>query len=179
MVPIAVFTVLETQGRRRNAVIAAIAVAAVEFAYNSLLLGFVEPFSSASFVLFLILGRLSLQRDRIVLFKFQPVAMGILWAGAFWIHDSILLPDAPLFPLILEKYVRVNEVIPPYQRGYFAAYAETMSKSLPFLLLFHAGLTAYAAVRLSTWWWFHVRVFGFYLSVVVLFYAERLFRVTY
>jgi hypothetical protein len=75
--------------------------------------------------------------------------------------------------------VRINEVLPPYQRGYFAGYAQTMSRSLPFLLVLHAGLTAYAALRLSTWWWFVVRVPGFYLLAAALFFAERLLQVSY
>lgn len=179
MLPILAFAVVESFGNRRNAVMAAVVVAAVECVYNSVQLGFVEAFSLLSLVLFLVLGGLSLRRDRIVIFKFQPVAMGIVWAAAFWIHDSFFLSDKALLPLILDKYVGVNEVIPPYQRGYFAIYAQTMAKSLPFLLVLHAGLTAYAALRLSTWWWFQVRVFGFYLLVVVLFYGERLLPVPY
>lgn len=177
MPPILAFAVVEAPGHRKHAVSAAVAVAAVECGYNSWQLGRIEVFSLLSLALFLVLGGLSLQRDRIVLFKLQPVLLGLVWAGVFWIHDS--LSDERLLPLILEDVVGVNEVIPPYQRGYFAGYARSMSTSLPFLLVFHAGLTAYAALRLSTWWWFHVRVFGFYLLVVVLFFTERLLAVSY
>jgi intracellular septation protein A len=177
MFPILAFAVVETISNRRNAVASAIVVSAAEFAFNSHQLGFLEVFSAISLLLFLALGVASLRSGRIVIFKFQPVLMGLLWAGAFWIHDA--RSGDRLLALILERHVRVNELIPPYQRGYFAGYAATMSRSLPFLLVFHAGLTAYAALKLSTWWWFGIRTVGFHLLVLGLFFAERLFSVSY
>jgi intracellular septation protein A len=177
MFPILAFAAVENVGGQRKAVYAAVLVAAVECLYNSHQLGFIEAFSLTSLASFAVLGWLALRRNQIVVFKFQPVAMSLVWAGAFWIYDGF--SGDRLLPLILEEYVGVNELISPHQRGYFARYAATMSTSLPFLLVFHAGLTAYAAVTLSTWWWFQIRVVGFYLLVVALFYYERVFQMTY
>ena len=101
----------------------------------------------------------------------------LVLAGIFWVHDAFA--DERLLALILQKHVRMNEILPTYQHGYFAMYARTMSRSLPFLLVLHAGLTAYAALRLSTWGWFVVRVPGFYLLAVLLFFAERLLQASY
>lgn len=177
VVPLLAFALVESAGKRRNAIVAAVLVAGVEFVFNSYRLGFVEVFSLVSLVVFVVLGRLSLQRNDSVFFKFQPVVLGLVLASVFWIHDAVA--DERLLALILEKHVRVNEVVPPYQRGYFAGYARTTSRSLPFLLVLHAALTAYAALRLSTWWWFAVRAVGFYLLVALLFFTERLLQASY
>ncbi len=80
--------------------------------------------------------------------------------------------------MIMKDAVGIDAILPPYQRGYAEVYATTLSRSLPYLLLVHAGLTAYAAAALSTWAWFHVRVFGFYAMLAALFLAERLIGVS-
>jgi intracellular septation protein A len=77
----------------------------------------------------------------------------------------------------MEEHVGIHEILPAYQRGYATVYATTLSRSLPYLLLIHAGVTAYVATKRSTWCWFHVRVFGFYAMLAVLFLAERLLGV--
>jgi len=65
-----------------------------------------------------------------------------------------------------------------YQRGYATIYATTLSKSMPVLLVLHAAMTARAAWKRSTCWWFNIRVFGLYGMVAALFLCERLLGVT-
>jgi intracellular septation protein A len=175
--PVAAFVVADRFGTQRRAVTLAVAVSGFEFLYNSFQLALVEPFSLGSFVLFLVLGSISIKRQDLSFFKFQPVVFEILIAGTFIVYTFAL--DTPLFAIILEDSIGMNEWVPPYQRGYFAVYAQTLSKSIPFLLLLHAALTAHAALRRSTWWWFHCRVFGLYLMIVALFFTERIFQATY
>ena len=179
MLPVVVFAAVESLYSNRDAVVAAIVVAAIEFAYNSFALGFVEPFSAVSLLSFGALGALGLARDRMLLVKLQPVVMALVWAGAFWIHDATAPSETRLFEHVLYEYVGIGELIPPYQAGYFAGYAHTMSRSLPFLLVLHAGWTAWAAFRLSTSAWALVRVLGFYGLAVALFCAERFLQASY
>jgi len=179
MLPVVTFALVETLADSRKAVVAAIVVAGFEFVFDSILLGFVEIFSAVSLSLFVILGAVALRRGRMEWFKFQPVVLGLFVAATFWIYDGWIATGEPLFAQIVEKHLRINDILPTYQRGYFADYARTMSTSLPFLLIAHAALTGYAAVKLSTWSWCGVRVLGFYAMATALFYAERLFQVSY
>jgi intracellular septation protein A len=175
MAPVVAFMAFRVQDQPRRALGAAIAVAAIELAYNSYQLGGVEPFSLVSFALFGLLGGLALHRDDEWFFKLQPVALDVILAGTFFYYGLVL--ETPLFAVIMEEHVGIHEILPAYQRGYATVYATTLSRSLPYLLLIHAGVTAYVATKRSTWCWFHVRVFGFYAMLAVLFLAERLLGV--
>jgi intracellular septation protein A len=176
MAPVVAFMAFRVQDEPRRALGAAIAVAAIEFTYNSYQLRGVEPFSLVSFALFGFLGGIALRRDDEWFFKLQPVVLDVILAGTFFYYGLVL--ETPLFAVIMEEYVGIHEILPVYQRGYATVYATTLSRSLPYLFLIHAGATAYVATKRSTWWWFHVRVFGFYAMLVVLFLAERFLGVT-
>jgi intracellular septation protein A len=174
MIPCAGFVLVAALGSRRQAVLTTVVLALAECVGTSLQVGFLEPFSLVSLLLFTVLGGLSLHRESDSWIKLQPVFLGLCWAASMWFHDLRDPAAQPLLALILEKYVDFNAVIPPYQRGYFAGYAVSFSRSLPFLLVFHAGLTAWAAFRLSNLGWLGVRVLALYLLATALFYAERL-----
>jgi len=175
--PLVAFVVAERFGAQRHAISLALVVSGLEFFYNSFMLGFVEPFSLGSFALFLVLGSLSIKREDLIFFKFQPVVFEVFVATTFLVYTVAL--DTPLFAVVLLDHVGINEWVPPYQQGYAEIYAQTFSRSVPFLLLVHAALTAFAAVRLSTGWWFHCRVLGLYSMIVALFFSERILQVTY
>lgn len=174
--PLIAFVALRPLGGTRVALWAAIAVAALEWIYDSLQLGFVEPFTLTSLLLFAVCCGLSIRRDDLLYFKLHPVVFESLVAGAFFYSNLILAK--PLFATIVQEHAGLIEALPPWQRGYFESYTLTLSRSVPFLLLAHAGLTAWAALRLSFWSWFWVRVAGLYAMLVLLFLAERILQVS-
>ena len=175
--PILAFMTADRCGARRSAVPLALFVSGLEVLYNSFQLGFMEYFSLSSFALFLVLGGISVHRRDPLYFKLQPVAFEILVAGTLFFYAFVL--DTPLLAVILLDHVGVNAWVPVYERGYVEIYAQTLSKSVPFLLLLHAALTAHGALRRSTWWWFNCRVLGLYVMITVLFLSERIFQATY
>lgn len=175
MAPIVAFVAVRSKGRLWSALVAAVAVAAIELAYNSYQLGGVEPFSLTSFALFGILGGAAYFRDDARLFEMQPVVLELIVAAVFLYYGLVL--ETPLFAVILEEKVGLHEILPAYQRGYATVYATALSRSLPYLLLVHAAVTAWAASTRSLWYWFHVRVFGLYAMLAVLFLAERILGV--
>lgn len=174
--PLVAYMALYAAGRPRAAIAAAVLVAALELLYNSLQLGIWEPFSLLSLTLYVVLGAVSLERRDDRFFKLQPVAFE-LSVAAVLIYFRVAL-DTAFFALVLEEHLGLHLVIESYQRGYATVYATTLSRSMPFLLVLHAGLTAHAALSKSTWWWFNFRVFGLYAMVAVLFVGERLLGVT-
>lgn len=172
MVPAAVFVVARGVLDERRAIALSIAAAAIECVYDSYRLGFLEAYSLYSFGLFAILGVLSIRTSDALYFKFQPVLLGISVAVVFLVYQWAF--DTLLFAVILEDYVGMKDVVPAYERGYFSIYARAMAQMIPFLLIFHAGLTAYAAMKLSVWSWFLIRTVGLYLLIAVAFVAQRL-----
>lgn len=174
--PVVAYVVLWSMGRPRLAIGAAVAVAALEAIYNSVQLELVEPFSMLSFGLCLALGAWSLRTADERIFELQPVLFEICVAAVLVYYRLVL--DTPLLVVIVEDYLGLFDVLATYQQGYARIYATTLSRSLPYLLVIHAALTAYAALRRSPWWWFNIRVFGFYTMLVILFLTERLLGVT-
>jgi len=174
--PLVAFMAFEASGRRRAAITAAIIVAVVELGYNSARLGFLGPFSLLSAALYALLGAWSLQLDDDRPFKLQPAVFEICAAAALVYYQVVL--DTPLLAVVLKEHIGLHDAIEPYQRGYATVYATTLSRSLPVVLVLHAALTARAAWACSTWCWFNVRVFGFYLMVGLLFLFERLLGIT-
>ncbi len=176
LAPLVTFMALRSRVTLQWAVRATLAVSAIEFIYNSCQYGGIEPFSLTSCGLFAVFGGLSLHKHDEQFVKLQPVALEVFIACTFFYYSLAL--EIPLFAVIVEEHIRVHEVIPIYQRGYATVYATTLSRSLPYLLLVHALATAWAATKLPIWWWFHVRVFGFYAMLGALFLVERLLGVT-
>ena len=175
--PVVTFVVADRLGARRRAIVLALVVSSLEFVYNSLTLGFVELFSLGSLALFVVLGGLSIKSEALIFFKLQPVAFEVSIAVTFLFYTVAL--DTPLLSVILLDHVEINEWVPLYQQGYAEIYAQSMSRSMPFLLLVHAALTAYAARQGSISWWFHCRVLGLYSMIVALFFGERILQASY
>lgn len=175
MAPAAVFVLVRRLGPLRDAVAAAIGMAAIELVYNSLQVGRLELFSLASLLLFAGLGAVSWRRTEERWIELQPVVLQLGVAAVFVYYG--LARDVPLLVVILERYVGLPEILPAYQRGYATVYATTLSRSLPVLLVLHAAWTAEAALRRSPSWWLAVRVPGLYVGIALLFLAERLLGV--
>lgn len=174
--PVIAYMLFWVRNKPRYGIVAALVVGALELAYNSLQLDLLEPFSLLSLVFLGLFGGLSLSSGDDRLFKLQPVAFELVGAAVLIYYNCIL--ETPLLPIVTEKYLGLHDVLAAYQRGYATVYATTLSTSLPYLLLVHAGLTAYVAWARSTWWWFNVRVFGFYGMLAALFVVERLLGIT-
>lgn len=176
MAPVVVFAVARRSTTPVETALAVVATAALELAWNSVTVGFLEPFSAASLALFVVAGAVALRRDELRYLQLQPVILECLVAGVLLYYTFVL--GKPLFATVVEEYVGLIDWLEPWRRGYFRGYALTMSKTVPFLLLVHAGLTAYATYRLSFAWWLVVRIPGLYVLLTVLFYAERLLEGT-
>ncbi|MFT5694891.1 MAG: intracellular septation protein A [Myxococcota bacterium] len=175
--PLAVFMLAVRRTTQTRAIAAALVVSLCELVFNWAQLHFVDPFSLTSLLLFGALGFASIRTGNIIFFKFQPVAFEVAIGAALFYYNFIV--GTPLFAEILIEHVQINEIVPVYQRGYYANYVTTLSSSIPFVFLLHAGLTAYGALMRSSMWWFVVRVVGLYAMAAVVFYAERLITPSY
>lgn len=100
--------------------------------------------------------------------------LGLFFALSFFVFYYGL--DKPLFNFMMEKYFDNNYSLFTRNRlpeAYFRELMRVLSRDLGWWILAHAGLTAYAAVRLSKWWWFAVRVPGFYAVLILAMIFEQ------
>lgn len=175
--PLVVFMITRRFRSDAEAIGLAIGASGLELVYNSVALGLLEPFSLASFLTFLVFGTLAIDREEMGYFLFQSVVFECAVALVFFYARFEL--DVRLLEVILDRYVQIDAIVPPYERGYVDVYARTLSTSLPFVLVLHAGCLAGIAVNRSVAAWFVFRVVGLYGIVGVVFVAERILQVGY
>lgn len=88
------------------------------------------------------------------------------------LRSSADLPGSSFKEQLLQK--PLPEVLAlTSEGGAYLKLITAMSRDIGWLFLLHAALTAFAALRLSKWWWVAIRVPGFYLLAFGLIFLER------
>lgn len=172
MAPVLVFALARPWAGMAQALVLATVVAALELALNSAQLGFLEPFSLLSLLLFAGLSWLAHRRNALRWFQAQPVVLEIVVAVVFLVHD--LTRETPLLVTVAVDHLGLIDWLAPWQRGYWEGYVRAFAPLFPFVLLAHAGLTAWAAGRLGLAAWTAVRIAGLYGLLAVVFLGQRL-----
>jgi hypothetical protein len=172
MVPLLAFAGTRRWAGTARALVLATVVSALELALNSALLGFLEPFSLSSFVLFAGFSWLAHRRSALRWLQAQPVALEVLVAAVFMVWD--LGHGTPLLVTVVTDHLGLIDWLAPWQRGYWEGYARALAPLFPFVLLVHAGLTAWAARRLGFGAWLAVRTLGLYALLTAVFLVQRL-----
>lgn len=106
--------------------------------------------------------------------KLQPVFLGISF-GCVVLVLQIL--GKPILLLVIEKYgslvpaeMQINANNPLVQK-----MLSQTSLNLGMGLLLHAALVAYAAFRMSNWWWLFIRGIGLYVMMGICVLMARVF----
>ena len=171
LIPLLIFVVLDSLGRPRWAIVGAVLAAALELAYSLLVFGQVDAFSYVSLGLIALFGGLSVKFDNSLYFKFKPVVLNLSMAAIF------IVAYAMGHPLLLTGIERYGDALPAALAEQLAhpavrAVLERASLNVGFGLIVQAGLVGWAAVRLSTWWWFATRSAGFYVMMIAVVWAS-------
>ena len=170
-IPLLVFVVLDSLGRLRWAIAGAVLAAVLEVAYSLLVFGEVDEFAYVSLGLIALFGGLSVRFNSAVYFKFKPVVLNLAMASVFLFTYAV---DRPLLLLGVERYgTTLPEVL--QQRLAHPAVRQLLERAslnVGFGLVAQAGLVGWAALRLSTWWWFATRSAGFYVMMVAVVWAS-------
>lgn len=166
ILPLLVFAIVDIFASLRTALIAAFIFAVAEVAFGYYSYGEVDQLSWISLGLVALMGGVSfyLKSDR--LFKFQPVALAAVSAGALvyfqWMGE----------PLIIQMLPKVAAMMPEEQRAQFSSpqflrIMARMDALMIFVFITHGILVAWAAVKKSTMVWLVVRGIGFYVLLVI------------
>jgi intracellular septation protein len=171
LIPLLVFVILDSLGRLRWAILGAVLAAALEIGYSLLVFGQVDEFSYVSLGLIALFGGLSIYFDSSVYFKFKPVVLNLAMAAVF------IVTYALDHPLLLSGVERYGDTLPAALQAQLdqpavRAVLERASLNVGFGLIVQAALVGWAALRLSTWWWFATRSAGFYVMMVGVVWAS-------
>ena len=164
LVPLLVFVVLDSIGNVRLAVIGAMLAAALELGYSYWALGGIDLFSVIFAALILFFAGLSYKFNNPLFFKLKPVAIGAL-SGIIFLTTSVFF--TPILLTLIDRYI---ELIPlqhqhKLQNPTVRLMLADFNLYLGFTFLLHAGITAWAALRLSRWGWFAISGPGLYAVI--------------
>lgn len=168
ILPVLVFVILESVSGKRVALISAIVLAFLELIFSLIVYGAIDELTIIGFVLVGIAVFLSLKTDNDLYFKLQPVVLGLIFAGIFLVFYFIL--DKPLLIFMYDKYMKGavgNLLNDDAKRFVFLKAMHILSRDMGFWFILHAALTCWAALKLSKWWWFAIRVPGLYLIMIL------------
>jgi len=167
ILPIIVFVILESFTGKRAALVSAVIMAALELIFSLTVYGGIDELTILGFVLVGVAVFLSVKTDNDLFFKFQPVALGVILSLTFFVFYYIL--DRPLLTAMFDKYMAGSyaQISRGMPKEFFLRILTVLSRDLVFWFLLHAALIAWAALRLSKWWWFAIRVPGFYIILFV------------
>jgi len=167
IIPVLVYVVLESFTSKRAAVGAALALALLEMIFTLVTFGRLDELTLLSFAVVGVLGLLSVKKDNDLYYKLHPAILHGFFACAFFVFYYIL--DKPLLNYLINKYAgnRLdglfdNQLV---SKHFLLAYIKALSRDMSWWLLLHALLTAFAAWRLSKWWWLVISVPGLILIV--------------
>jgi len=168
ILPVIVFVVLDSITTKKSAIISAVVLAFGEFLFTIIKYHTIDELTVLSVALVVVFGWLSIKKGNDIYFKIQPAILGLFFSASFFFFYYIL--DKPLFNFMVEKYLDndIGKYIPAnIPKEYFMEMMRIMSRDLGWWILFHALLTAYAAFRMSKWWWFFIRVPFFYILLFI------------
>jgi len=162
ILPLLIFVIVDSFSGLKTALVSAIVLAILEAGMSLYFFGELDAVTGFSVVLIIGLAIYSYYAKSAIFIKFQPVvlsgALGLALLIFYWIGK-------PLFYIMLMKYQHQlpTEVKVQLQNPYFVEFFKLSSHYSGYALLLHAGLCAWAALKLSNWWWIAVRVLGFYI----------------
>lgn len=173
ILPIIVFVILDSITSKKTAIISAVGLAFAELLFTLIKYHTIDELTVLSVLLAVVFGWLSIKKNNDLYFKLQPAVLGFFFAMSFFFFYYVL--HKPLFNFMIDKYLDNN--IEPLLHGRirkedFMEIMRVMSRDLGWWILGHACLTAYAAIRLSKWWWFVIRVPFFYILLFIAMWVE-------
>jgi len=162
VLPLLIFVVVDTFSSLKAALITAVVFALLEAFLSLYWFGTVDWITGFSVLLIIALAAVSFYRNTAIHFKLQPAILsaifGLLFLVSFWIGKPILY-------LVAEKYQtkfpqEMQEMMSHYV---FKELLKLSSHYMGYAFLLHAGVTLWAALKLSKWWWIAMRGIGFYV----------------
>ena len=133
--------------------------------YSLYFFGTIDELTVGSVLLVVIFGFISYKQNNPLFFKFQPVILGIVLGLVFLVMEVL---NKPILVLMLNKYKYgfPEEAQQQLSNPFIQEALARTSFYLGWGLILHALLVAYAALKMSNWWWLIIRGIGFYLVLI-------------
>ncbi len=172
ILPLLAFAIADSFFGLKAGLISALVMAVIECIWTWFTFGELDQISIISLILIVALGAMAWKKKSPILFKIQPSIISL--ALGLWLIISWMLSE-PVFVVMIKKY---SEMLPidvrqNIRNPIYLSFVELTTLTAGIGLLFHAGITAYAAFKLSNWWWIAIRGIGFYLCAFLAMLVAR------
>lgn len=170
LAPVVLFFVVEEVYGTWWGLVAAIVWAVLECVYEWFKNRKVSEITLVSSGLVIVLGGVGAWLDESFLFKFQPVIMEVIFVGIlYWGNKR----EEPLLFTMGKKMRPELDTLPPPMRKFQMEMMRKLSREMIVLLLFHAALLSYLALRPETYLWAAWKGFGVFALMGVWFVFRR------
>lgn len=173
IIPLVIFVIADSFTNLKVALILAIIFAFGELFFSLYYFNDIDFVTLISFGLILGTGLLSLKLNSPNFIKFQPVILGVILGLIFLI--SYFMGK----PILYEFAMKYREQLPTTMKQHLAnpmivRLYVMASHMMAYALFLHALAIAYAAIKLSKWWWLIIRGVGLYFFIFLAFIASNI-----
>ena len=161
---IVVFLIVDTFAGQKKALIGVMLMTTIMVAFLLIKFGTIDKLTLTSIGILALFVSLSLWKKNDVFFKIQGPVINLVMVLMIW--SAALFQDKTLLLEIFEKYMSLEEIaakIPMMTAELLRSRLITLNFHMPFWLLIHAAITAWAAFKWNKWVWASIRVFGIYI----------------
>lgn len=164
LIPLIAFVVIDSFAGVRAGIISAVIFALIELVYTLVMYKKIDGITVGSLATVLVFGLLSYRSGSSMYFKMQPVVFGVVFGGVLLLMQAF---DKPLLVILMKKYryILPQEMRDQILQPYFLSFLKKSSLTLGWGFLIHASFVAYAALKMSNWWWLGIRGVGVYLMM--------------
>ncbi len=172
ILPLLVFVIVDSLAGLKAATITAIIMALLEAGLSLYWFGEIDLVTGASVLLVLGLAYITYHKQTAIFIKFQPVIlsflMGAMLLVSYWMGK----------PLLLEMSLKYSSFFPPEAQARLShpLFQRLMVETTwwgGWAMIAHAAVTAWAALKLSNWWWLAIRGIGFYVFTLLAVFIAR------
>ena len=174
IVPLLIFVIVDSFAGIKVALVTTVIVAVLEAISSLILFNEIDNVTIFSLLLVFVLAIIAYKKKDPYFIKIQPVIISAV-VGLFCL-GTMAFGD----PIFLSMATKYKHLYPPETQKLIGSYSMQLllvksTLTIGICMLIHAGLTYWAAVKLSNWWWIAVRGIGFYiLGFIAMIWAQLL-----
>ncbi|MFK7873050.1 MAG: hypothetical protein AB8C84_07755 [Oligoflexales bacterium] len=164
--PLILFVIVDVFWGMKAALVTAVIAAFAEALLSLILFGEIDFLTATSILLVVGMAAVSWKTNSSLMFKMQPVLLGLLTGGV--LLGTTLLGR----PLLVEALQKYGPIINPdfeaiLQNPNFMIMIERSNWTVGIALWIHAGVVAWTALKYSNWIWLLTRGLGVYLAMII------------
>lgn len=169
ILPLIFFVIVDSFSGMKAALISAVILCLIEAIMSYYFFHELDLVTLFSFFLVLVLAGTSYYCKTSIFFKFQPVilsvTLGIWFIISYWMDNPLLLTMMIKYKNQMPAQLQENLQNPLYMK-----LLKIATHYCGFAFIAHGGVTAFAALKLSNWWWIAIRGIGFYVLFSLAFF---------